>query len=75
MTDLTPIIRETADEDELWILRAARAEQPRSGVKGDLVAWLLQDSEAACGREPAAEDDSSTLPFTGRHPRESKSTS
>jgi hypothetical protein len=75
MTDLTPIIRETADEDELWILRAARAEQPRSGVKGDLVAWLLQDGEAACGREPAGEGDSSTLPVTGRRPRESKSTS
>ena len=46
MKDPTPMIRESADEHELWMLLAARAERPRPGAQAELVAQLLAGEAA-----------------------------
>jgi hypothetical protein len=50
MSNFAPLIRETEDACELWMLRAARAERPRSEAAVELAALLLEDAEG--GNEP-----------------------
>ena len=61
MTEPTPLIRETADEYEQWMLEAARAERPRAQAQRELAALLfesdeLRQVEEQDGIEPAASE-------------------
>jgi hypothetical protein len=58
MTDLTPMIREAGDKDELWMLSAARNERPCPGADQELVQELLAETSqerTTKGRNPSSE--------------------